>query len=97
MTDQQGLGPRCRERISRLIPKALTNYPFEILACVLALFIGLPLVLGIAAPTSLLALLPVLAYVAYCAALILGGATLAGGLRIRNAFVIASEIGRAHV
>lgn len=81
-----------RERISRLIPKAITNYPFEFLAFLVALFIGFPLVAGIAAPTSLLALLPTVAYWAYCAALLLGGATLAVGLRLRNAFVIASGL-----
>lgn len=92
MNITQSRGAAVRERISRFVPKAITNYPFEILACLIALIIGVPLVLGIAAPTSLLALLPMAAYLAYCVALILGGATLAVGLRVRNAFVIASGL-----
>ncbi len=81
-----------RERLSRLIPSALTNYPFEVLAAFIGLCIGLPLLVGLAAPTSLVILLPSIGYWAYTVALVLGGATTAVGLKTKHPLVLASGL-----
>ncbi len=81
-----------RELLANLVPKALINYPFEVIASFLGLVIGLPLLIGLAAPTSLVVLLPSFGYWAYASALVIGGATAAVGLRTRHPLVLASGL-----
>lgn len=72
---------RFRERAARFVPRVAVYYPFEILVCVVGFLMGLPLILGLARPTSLLLLLPAVVYIAYALMLVVGAATVAGGLR----------------
>lgn len=85
-------GRRFRERLSRFIPYALTNYPFEVLAAFVGLFIGLPLLLGLAAPTSLVVLLPNVGYWIYASTIVLGASTIGLGLHFRNSMAVASGL-----
>lgn len=74
---------RCRFRahVARRTPDVVTLNPFESLVAFIGLLIGITLLLGIAAPTSLVLLLPKAAYYVYAVALCLGGGTVAYGLR----------------
>src|SRR5207244_3581493 len=83
---------RVREFVARHIPNALTNYPFEVLSSILGLLVGIPLLLGLAAPTSLVVMLPSIGYWAYAVALVLGGGTTAVGLRTKHPMVLASGL-----
>ena len=83
---------RLRERSDRLTPTVVTNYPFEVIVTFIALLIGLPLILGLVSPTSLVVLLPAFGYWAYAIALMLGGSTLAVGLRSQSPLLLASGL-----
>lgn len=83
---------KLRARAARHTPRLVTNYPFEVFATLVGLIIGLPLLVGLAAPTSLVVLLPTVAYWIYAAALVLGSATVAIGLKMPHPLVIASGI-----
>lgn len=83
---------RFRARTAHLLPPALTNYPFEVLAAFLGLIVGLPLLAGLAAPTSLVTILPAFGYWAYAVALVLGGGTTAVGLRTKHPLALASGL-----
>lgn len=65
-----------------VIPGSVTNYPFEVMVGVIALLMGLPFLLGTTAPASLVALVGVVAFRAWAAALTLGGLTVLAGLRL---------------
>lgn len=69
-----------RERISRLIPDVLTEYPYEFLVGAVALVLGLPFLLGATAPVSLLGLVGSVAFHVWAGALVLGGITVLAGL-----------------
>ncbi len=73
---------RSRERISKLIPRVLMEYPYELLAGLVALLMGLPFLLGAAAPASLLALVGSIAFHAWATALVIGGLTILAGLHL---------------
>ncbi len=69
-----------RERVSRFIPRVLMEYPFEVLVGAVALLMGLPFLLGTAAPASLLALVGTVAFHFWAAALVIAGVTVFAGL-----------------
>ncbi len=71
-----------RERLARIIPRVLTEYPYEILVGLIALLLGLPFLLGATAPASLLALVGTVAFHAWAAALVIGGFTVLVGLHL---------------
>lgn len=71
---------RFRERISRFLPRAFLEFPFEVLGASVALLLGLPFLLGTAAPASLLALVGTVAFHFWAAALVIGGVTVFAGL-----------------
>lgn len=73
---------KLREQAAQLTPRVLTCYPFEVLAAVIALLMGLPFLLGTVAPATLVGLVGSIAFNVWAAALTLGGATVAVGLRI---------------
>jgi hypothetical protein len=75
---------RLRENLSRFVPRVAVYFPFEILVAVIGFLMGFPLLTGLARPTSLLLLLPAVAYTAYAVALVLGSLTVALGLRGRQ-------------
>lgn len=71
-----------REWAALHTPKVLTNYPFEVLVGVVAVLMGLPFLLGAAAPASLLALVGTVAFHVWAGMLAIGGLTVAVGLRV---------------
>jgi hypothetical protein len=71
---------RLRERVYRHLPKFLTHYPFETVVAFVALLMGLPYLLGVAAPASLLALVGAVAFHFWASALAIGGATIAASM-----------------
>lgn len=83
---------RFREWASHAVPSVAVFYPFEILALVVGFIMGVPILLGFARPTSLILLLPVVAYVAYSAMLVIGSLTITIGLRNRHPLVLASGL-----
>lgn len=86
---------KLREKAALLTPKVLTNYPFEVLVVVIALCMGLPFLMGAAAPASLVSLVGNLAFLAWSFALTLGGITVAVGLRVGdrpNPLVVATGL-----
>ena len=80
---------RLREVVSHYTPHVLTYYPFEILATIVGLLVGITLLLGLVAPTSLALLLPDVVYWAYAAGVTIGGVTTAVGLYTKNSLVLA--------
>lgn len=80
---------RFREIVAHYTPNVLTFYPFEVLATVVGLLVGISLLLGVVAPTSLALLLPDIVYGAYAVGLTLGGLTTAVGLYSKNNLVLA--------
>lgn len=86
---------RVREWAARRTPKVLTNYPFEILAGVIALLMGLPFLLGTVAPASLIGLVGPIGFYAWAAGLTIGGATTLVGLRVGdrpNPMIVAAGL-----
>ncbi len=83
---------RLRERVAGRLPTVLTNYPFEVIVTFIALVIGLPLLCGLVAPTSLVVLLPSIGYWAYAAALVLGGIFTGVGLRLKSSAALSSGL-----
>ena len=81
-----------RERVARLTPEVVTYYPFEVFSAIVGLVIGLPLLVGLAAPTSLVVLLPNLVYWLYSVAMTLGAATTIAGLRHRSPMLLATGL-----
>lgn len=75
---------RLRERAAHLTPRVLTHYPFEVLAALIAILMGLPTILGATPPASLLLLVGAVPFYAWSSALVLGGLTVAAGLHIGN-------------
>lgn len=73
---------RIRERAAHLTPKVLTNFPFEVLVSVIAILMGLPFLLGTTAPASLVGLVGIVIFNVWAAMLVVGGLTVAVGLRI---------------
>ena len=71
---------RIRERISRWLPRVFLEFPFEVLVASVTLLMGLPFLLGTAAPASLLALVGSVAFHLWAAALVIGGGTVFAGL-----------------
>ncbi len=80
---------RCRETLAHYTPRALTYYPFEVLAIVVGLLVGLTLLTGVVAPTSLAILLPNVVYWAYAVGVTVGGVTSAIGLWTDNPLILA--------
>ncbi|MDT8915771.1 hypothetical protein [Amycolatopsis sp. PS_44_ISF1] len=72
---------RTREMAAHLTPKVITNFPFEVIVCLVAVLMGLPFLLGAGAPPSLLTLVGKAAFMVWSAALTVGGTTIAVGLR----------------
>lgn len=83
---------RLRETLAHYTPHTLTYYPFEVLASMVGLLVGLPLLLGLAAPTSLVLLLPDAVYWLYAVMVSVGAGTTAVGLHARNSLVLASGL-----
>lgn len=75
---------RLREWASRHTPKILTGYPFEVLAASVAILMGLPFLLGTAAPASLVALVGTIIFHVWAAMLAIGGVTVAVALRVAD-------------
>lgn len=73
---------RCRERVSRIVPRSVMEYPFEVMVGIIAVLMGLPFLIGTAAPASLIALVGTVAFYAWAAALTIGGVTVLAGLRL---------------
>ncbi len=80
---------RFRERIAHRTPRVIVDYPFEVFATTVGLLIGLPLLIGFAAPTSLVVLLPSAVYWIYAVMLFLGACTTAVGLRTKHSLILA--------
>ncbi len=78
-----------REMQARYTPHILTFYPFEVLATVVGLLVGLTLLLGIVAPASLALVLPSVVYWAYAVGVTIGGVTTAAGLWTKNNLILA--------
>ena len=86
---------RFRERISRFLPRVFLEFPFEVLGASVALLMGLPFLLGTAAPASLLALVGTYAFYAWAAALVIGGVTVLAGLHLPdypNSIILAAGL-----
>ncbi len=81
-----------RAKIAHVVPDVVTLYPFEVFVAALGLIVGVGLVLGLAAPTSLVMLLHNVMYWAYAAALLLGGGSVALGLKVRLPLALASGL-----
>lgn len=88
----KGFRRAVRAKLARFTPTIVTSYPFEVFVTALGLIIGVPLVLGLAAPTSLVVLLPTFMYWAYAVAVILGACTVGVGLRTKHALVLAAGL-----
>lgn len=80
---------RLRERVAHVTPRVVVGYPFEVFAASVGLIIGLPLLVGLAAPTSLVVLLPSFIYWVYAVMLVLGAGTTAVGLRTKHPLILA--------
>lgn len=83
---------RWREKAAHLTPKVLTHYPFEVLAAVISLLLGGPLLTGLATSQVLLALVGPVPFYAWASGLVLGAVTAGVGLKIHNALVVASGL-----
>lgn len=78
-----------REKVAHVTPRVLIDFPFEILATSVGLLIGLPLLIGLAAPSSLVLLLPAVVYWIYAVMLVIGAVTTAVGLRTGHMMILA--------
>lgn len=87
-----GLRRAVREKVAHSTPTVLVMYPFEVFAAGLALIVGLPLLLGLAKPGSLVLLLPMIAYIAYAVSLCLGSIIVFVALARRHAYGLASGL-----
>lgn len=83
---------RFRALTARILPEVLTLYTFEFFVSFMGLLIGVPLLLGLTLPLSLIALLPTGVFHVYAAALVLGAATVAAGLKYRRPLALASGL-----
>lgn len=90
--DWQRLKARWRERLAHVTPDVLTLYPFEVLATTVGLLMGGPVLLGLARPESIVYLLPAAAYYSWSAALVIGAAIVAAGLKKTRPLVLASGL-----
>lgn len=73
-----------RRFAAALTPKVVTIFPSEVIVCLIALLTGLPFLLGVAPPLSLITLVGQVPFTAWAAALTLGGSTVGLGLLIPN-------------
>lgn len=73
-------GSYIRWALARFIPQGFIEYPFEVFLTAASLIIGLPVLLGISEPGSLIAEIPLFAVIAWGVSLILGALTVAVGL-----------------
>lgn len=86
---------RLRAWASRRTPRILTQFPFEVLVAVIAICMGLPFLIGTAAPASLLAIVGTVFFHFWAAALVIGGGTIAIAMRIGerpNPLVLAAGL-----
>lgn len=78
------MSPTREDRVLRRIPVPLVEYPLEVLLAAWGVLSGIPLLLGVAEPSSITTLLPQWAVVAWAVSLTLGGSTIALGLLARR-------------
>lgn len=83
---------RMRAKVSRFTPQVVTCYPFEIIALLVALLMGLPFLIGVTPPAALIAIVGHVAFYAWSAGLTLGSITIAVGLKTTNPLAIASGL-----
>lgn len=83
---------RLRKKAARWTPEALTLYPFEVIAGLVALLMGLPFLLGLTPPAALIAIVSHVAFYVWSAGLTLGALTIGVGLKTRHPLALASGL-----
>lgn len=73
-------GSYIRWALSRFIPQGFIEFPFEVFLTAASLIIGIPVLIGISEPGSLVAEIPIFAVFAWGISLLLGALTVAFGL-----------------
>lgn len=73
---------RLRRKIGKFVPQSLIFYPFEIMVSIVALIMGVPFLVGLMAPATLIGLVGGFAFHLWAAALSIGGATILAGMAL---------------
>jgi len=79
-----------RRVLSRLVPRVVSEYPFEVYVSIAALFIGVSVLVGLATAPSLNMIIPFAALIAWGISLVLGSITVSVSLLRRHAGGLAS-------